>query len=307
MKNINISIIIINYNVAKEVDNCINSLINVIRDNYEILVVDNNSSDRDIELLSEKYKNVKFFFLKENLGFARANNYAVDFCKYENILFVNPDTIIIEDFITTIINFIELNPKAGACGPMLLNKDFSYQHSTGIKLGYIYEFCEAMMFIKILRYFYKKILLKNIKNNKPVKVSWLSAACLIMSKNVFRNAGGFNPDFFLNYEDIDLCERIRKAGFTNYYFPFLKCIHLDQKSQTKNLEDYVFNRYRGRIIYGKIHYALFKRKIINSFHIVGLILRIMLGKLFYSGKVHKDRTHGYIKALKLYFYEKRAN
>lgn len=110
-----VSIIIVSYNVCGELDECINSIFQVLKNiEFEILVVDNNSPDRKVENLQQKYPNAKFYFLNENLGFSMANNYAVQKSKSKYILILNPDTKFTEDFITPIIQFIENHDNVGA-------------------------------------------------------------------------------------------------------------------------------------------------------------------------------------------------
>ncbi len=296
-----ISILIINYNVAEEVVDCIVSIKkNFINVDYEIIVVDNCSTERKIEELIQIFPGVHFHLLKENLGFAGANNFAAEYAKGKYLLFLNPDTLVIEDFITPIINYIEKHQNMGACGPLLLNEDRTIQNSTGIKLGIIYEASEAFMLINLLRRIYNYLLSKKIKKTTPVAVRWLSAACLMVNKDTFIKIGKFNKEFFLNYEDIDLCERIAMKGYNNFYFPYLRCIHADQKSQSKNYTKFVYNRYYGRRIYAKFHYNFFKRNLINLIHIFGIILRILTGNFTYTGVEREQRIEGYKKSLKLY-------
>jgi GT2 family glycosyltransferase len=296
-----VSIIIINYNSSDLVINCINSVKNNIKSlPYEIIVVDNCSLPNEVNRIKEKIPEINLVFNKSNEGFAKANNLGVNCSKGDYILFLNPDTLVIEDFLTPIIDYILSNKEAGICGPKLIYENGAYQNSTGIRPGYLYEAAEAFMFINILRYFYNKRLSGRAIKGIPLEVSWLSAACFIMSREVFNTAGGFNSEFFLNYEDIDICGRVRKKGFKNYYFHYLSCIHLDQQSQSRNYESFVYNRYEGRVVYAKNNYYPLKRKIIGLFHISGIFLRLLVTGLFYSGKEKNDRLNGYKKALKLY-------
>ncbi len=297
-----LSVIIINYNVADLVEKCINSFKDHVKlpGQYEIIVVDNNSLERDIENLPGKYPEVKFIFNKNNLGFGQANNQAYAQSTGENILFLNPDTILVEDFISPILHFIHQNPRAGVCGPKLVNKDQSYQNSTGIRMGYLYEISEALMLINFLRYFYRVWLFKRIEKYDPVRISWMSAACMIIPGKILNEIGGFSPDYFLNYEDIDLCERIRKLDYDIYYFPKFRCIHLDHKSQKQNYEDFVYYRYASRIRYADHHYSFSKKHIVNFFHVLGLVLRIVFTSFVFTGIERNQRIKGYKRAFSLY-------
>src|ERR1035437_1457757 len=294
------TIIIVNYNVTEEIRDSLNSIFTFIKNNFEVIVVDNNSPDRNIESLKDLFPDVKFYFLSENLGFAKANNYAVKYSEGEYFVFLNPDTLLIEDFITPIISYMEKHPLAGACGPVLLNKDKSFQNSTGIELGFIYEICEAFMLIGFLRRIYNIWFRYKMNQHDPFEIKWLSAACLVVSKKVFCESGKFNSDFFLNYEDIDFCQRVRGSGYKIVSFPDLRCIHLDQKSQTKDLAKFIFSRYQGRLVYSNYHYKYVKRMAIRYIHIAGILIRILVTRIYYSGVESFTRTEGYKKSLKLY-------
>ena len=302
MNSITISFILVNYNVTDDLRNCLNSIYKIIKNDIEIIVVDNNSSDRGIESLQDLFKDVKFHFLTENIGFSNANNYAADFSSGEYLIFLNPDTILVDNFISPIISFLKGHSLIGACGPVLLNKDYSIQDSTGIELGYIYELCEAFMLIRFLRKIYNIWFRYKINQHDPFEVKWLSAACLVIPKKVFYNVGKFNSEFFLNYEDIDFCIRLRSSGYKNICFPDLRCIHLDQKSQTKDMTNFVFNRYMGRLIYAKCHYKIIKRNIIRYLHIIGIVVRILFSNIFYNGSEYLMRKEGYKKSLKIYWH-----
>jgi len=303
MSNIKTTIIIVNYNVAEEIRDSLNSIFEFIKNDIEVIVIDNNSPDRSIESLKDLFPDVKFHFLSENVGFAKANNYAVNYSEGEYLVLLNPDTILIEDFITPIISYMKNHPLVGACGPVLLNKDLSFQNSTGIKLGYIYEICEAFMLIGVLRKIYNIWFRFKMKQHDPFEIKWSSAACLVLSKKIFYESGQFNSEFFLNYEDIDFCQRIRDSGYKIMSFPDLKCIHLDQKSQTKDLAKFIFSRYQGRLVYSNYHYNCVKRIMIRYIHITGILIRILVTGIYYSGEESHIRKEGYKKSLKLYLNE----
>lgn len=298
----NLSVIIVNYNSAADLQVCLRSMYKYLNPIVpEVIVVDNNSPERDIEDLPALFPSVKFFLLKENLGFSKANNFAFNHAQFDNILFLNPDTIFFEDCVSDLINFIDSMPDAGACGVQLLNADKSFQFSFGKKLGFIYEAAEALMLIGLYRKIYYNSISKNFAKKGPFKVEWLSGAFLLLRKRTFETVGGFSDEFFLNYEDIDLCSMISKKGFTNYYFPRNKIIHLDSKSQKKNYERFVLNRYKSRLIFSRKHYSFLKRFFVRVIHILGLILRILTMDLFYKGKEKYQRKSGYKKSFLLYF------
>ncbi len=296
-----LSIIIVNYNVPDEVNECLKSIYKVHKNiNIEVILVDNNSTDKSIYDAVKDYYKINLIALDENVGFGRANNKGVENANGNYILFLNPDTILIQDFITPIIDFIEKNSTIGACAPMLVYPDSSYQTSTGFRMGLFYEFLEAFMLIGIYRKIMQSLYLKKMHDIKPVNAGWVSGACLIIKKSVFEKVGGFTEDYFLNYEDIDLCRKLELAGFSNYYFPYLKCIHSDHKSFDKNFSLLVYSRYKSRLVYAKHHYNYVIASLVRLIHIAGILSRLLFVNLLYSGYERKSSWYGYECSLKLY-------
>ncbi len=301
-----LSIVIVHYNTPVELIKCLRSVTQYLGDiNFEVIVVDNCSVDRTIENFKIEFPWVGFYFMKENLGYAKANNFAVNKSTGDFILLLNPDTELIEDCISPMLKFLEDNPAAGACGPMLVYKDGRFQNSCGGRMGIFYEIAEALMFINLYRRIWRmnKINLKN--NLHPVKVGWLSGACILVNRKLYEEVGGFSNKYFLNYEDIDLCARIEEKFFLNYYFPNLRCIHLDQTSQKKNYEGLVFTRYQSRLIYAKFHYNTVLSVFVRLIHIVGILLRLALVNFIYRNSERSERYAGYKRAFKLYTGLKR--
>jgi hypothetical protein len=294
-----IDIIIVNYNVQDQVSKCVDSIKLKTTGSF-INIIDNNSENRDAESLFLKYHEVKFRQLNANLGFAKANNIGAKLTDSEYLCFLNPDTIVTEDFITPIINFINKDPQAGVCAPMLVYEDGSYQSSSGFKMGVWYDFLEASYLIGLIRKSKKQKYLKTEKSMLPVEVGWVSGACMIVKRSIFEHVGGFSEDYFLNYEDIDLCRKIEDAGYTNFYFPSYKCTHLDHKSFDRNYELLVLSRYQSRLIYARLHYNFLQRIVSRFLHINGIIIRLFAVNIFYSGNERRSRLSGYLKALFLY-------
>jgi len=296
-----LTIIIINYNVCNEVDNCLESIYKLLKNiDFEVIVVDNNSPNRDILALESKYPQVNFEFLNENLGFGKANNYGINISKGKYILFLNPDTVIVQDFVSPIVDFIKNNKSAGACGPMLVYEDLNFQNSFGNRMGLLYETAEAFMFISAYRKLFRLLRKKDILAGNVIEVGWLSGACILIKTDLVKKVNGFDADYFLNYEDIDLCRKVEELGYNNYYFPAYKCIHLDHSSQNKNYENLVLTRYESRLVYSSKHYGIFSRSFVFCVHVIGILFRILTISFFFKGSEKSQRRRGYIQALKLY-------
>ena len=164
-----LSIIIVNYNVYDNIKKCIQSILdNLTGIEYELLIIDNNSVERDIDNITVDYPFVKYYKQNQNRGFASANNYGFTQASGEFILFLNPDTIYIENFLPAMINSYCNNTQSGAFGPMLLYEDMNYQTSSGMKMGFIFEFLESFNLIGLIRKSLKKKYLNSKIDRKSV-------------------------------------------------------------------------------------------------------------------------------------------
>jgi GT2 family glycosyltransferase len=269
------------------------------RSDFKIVIVDNSHSLSNVDFATT-FSNLKILTPEANLGFAKANNLAARQADSEYLCFLNPDTIVNEDFLTPIIEFISSNPDAGACAPMLVYEDGSYQSSAGDSMGLWYEFLEATMLIGLFRKQLRKRIESSLDASKPLDVGWVSGACMFIKQSVFESVGGFTEEYFLNYEDIDLCKKLESAGYRNYIFPGLKCTHLDHKSFDSNYELLVYSRYQSRLIYARLHYDIFTRWLVRSLHLAGLIVRLFLVNIQFHGSEKKSRRSGYWKSFLLY-------
>lgn len=299
-----LSIIIVNYNTYRQLINCLNSIISIISEiSYEIIVIDNNSEWNEIKGLNEIFPGIKCIRSDSNYGFAKANNIAVNNAIGKYLLFLNPDTILIDNFIPTFIEYLENNINTAIIAPMLLFENKLYQSSTGQKMNIFYDIQEAFYLTGFIRSIKGK---KYIKHNERVYfVSWVSAACMLITKNEFDKIGGFAESYFLNYEDIDLCTKVIESGKKVAYYPKYKCIHLDHKSFNNNYKLLITSRYKSRLIFNKLHLDIFQRLISWLILFTGLLTKIVFVSLFYSGPEKNSRKKGYLDSLNIFLSEYR--
>lgn len=276
-----VSIIIVNFNTMELISNCIQSIYKKTSEiDYEIIVVDNASADGSQQMITKKFPDVKLIELKENIGFGRANNKGVEVAKGRNILFLNPDTILINNAIKELSEFLDLNLKVGACGGNLYNEEMKPTHSFRRILPSIaYELNELLVYLP------EKILFgKNWEHNykeKSISVGYITGADLMTRNSLILKIGVFLPNYFMYFEETDLCYRIRKAGFKVASVPKAKIQHLEGKSFVN--ED--LNRMRisfseeSRQTYYKINYSLFYLRIVNLIYFINLSYKTHFLKL----------------------------
>lgn len=232
---INVSVIIVNYNTHKLLEQCLSSIFQQTRGcNYEVIVVDNNSSD-DSHSVASLFP-VKWIQSPENLGFGKANNLGVQHASGEYLFFLNSDTILTNDAISEFYDFAINNRgiKFGAIGCRLTGTDGNYTMSFG-------QFPS-------IRFEWEYLLGKLRKNSESTddkesakEVDFVTGADLFISKQLFDEIGGFDPNIFMYYEETDLQYRLNKKGYRQFVIPGPSIIHLEGGSfEHKGLS---FNRF----------------------------------------------------------------
>lgn len=230
-----VSVIIINYNTLELTKNTINSVIEKTKGlEYEIILVDNASTDGSIDFFEKEYKN-KIVFIKnnENLGFGKANNKGVEIAKGKYVFLLNSDTLLINNAIKILFDFMEKNNNCGACGGNLYSENLKPDHSTRFELPYMTLKTEIDLYLNFPKMLFLKLLKKRNDfnySNFPKKVGYIVGADLMLKKDVFLSVGGFDSDFFMYHEEVELLYRIVKKDYSIFSIPEAKIIHLGGKS-----------------------------------------------------------------------------
>lgn len=230
-----LTISIVNWNTKTLLKNCLNSIFqNYTGNDFEVIVVDNNSNDESFEMLEECFPRVKKIKNKENLGFGKANNQAMAIGKGKYILVLNPDIVIKKGSIEKMLDFLEKNKEAGAVGAKLVNPDGTLQMKGFYRkfpsLPQILLFKTALyrIFIHfpgiVSRYWEYQ------DTNIPHEVDQIPGACISVKREVLEKIGGFDEDYFIWYEDVDWCFRMKKAGWKLYYLPDAEIAHFGGQS-----------------------------------------------------------------------------
>lgn len=291
-----VSIIIVNYKTTHLIKDCIKSILSKTIDiSYEIIVVDNNSNDDFQQILTENFGNkVICLPLNENLGFGKANNAAIPLTKGRNILFLNPDTILINNAIKILSDFLDQNPDCGVCGANIynINKQPAYSHS----LLFPSIFYELDMVIKnnLSRMVYGKNIYFNFTQT-PIDVKHITGADMMVKRSVLSQISGFSPDFFMYFEDTELNYRIYNLGYRIMNVPTAKIIHLEGKSfnfSERRERTYFTGR---KIFFQKVHSTPYF-KFANAFYKIYILSAITINWCFRK----KENFHKYRNRLKIF-------
>ena len=223
-----VSILIVNWNSKDFLGPCLRSIErHAAGTGHEVLVIDSGSFDGCGELLAASFPRVRFIQSPANLGFAGANNEAVRQARGSRLLFLNPDTELESQAVSAMVEHLERSPDAGAVGCRLLNGDGSIQaccvQSFPTILGQLLNSELLMRLFPRWSLWGMPTLLE--PGRDPARVDVVSGACLMVRRSDFERVGGFSEDYFMYAEDVDLCHKLRQAGFVNYYLPQVTVRH----------------------------------------------------------------------------------
>ena len=269
-KQPDLSVIIVSYNTANLIGNCLKSIFEASNLTREVFVVDNASTDGSSDFIKDNFPSVHLAVNTENLGFAAANNQVLPQCKGKYIFFLNPDTEIMSDTFSEAISFMDANPRIGLAGTKIINPDGTLQWSVSYKYpGQRYTASEV--------------------SDLPGKIACVLGASMIGRSELIKKIGGFDEDFFLYGEDQDLCLRIRKLGHEIGYIDSAAVVHLGGQSEKNSLSSEVWKKkIRAEYIFYRKHYLPKTIKRISRANIIKAWWRIITLKLFVP--FAKDKT-----------------
>jgi GT2 family glycosyltransferase len=225
---IELSVIIVNWNSKDFVRGCLSSLYaNCKSVSFEAIVVDGGSFDGCGEMLAAAFPSAKFVQLEKNVGFAKANNFAVHHAGGRRLLFLNPDTELLEDSVQVLMEQLKALPKAGAVGCRLLNADRSLQLSSVMAFPTVLNQVINSDYLKTRFPNWKMWGIAPLfdKSRTPAAVEAISGACMLVDRKIFESVGGFTEEYFMYGEDVDLCFKISKAGYSVYHVPGTVMVH----------------------------------------------------------------------------------
>lgn len=224
-----VSIIIVNYHTRDLTAACIDSVFDKTQGiDFEVLLIDNASTDGSYERFSQDSR-IRYFYQQQNLGFGQANNIGIEQATGRNIFFLNSDTLLLNNAVKILSDYLDACPKVGACGGNLYTQDLQPNESFLRYRPSIYE--ELNLLLRnvpdLLRFG------RNLSFNhtgKPLKVGYITGADLMVKREVLQKTGYFDSRFFMYYEETELCHRIWKQHFDIHSQPQARIIHLSGAS-----------------------------------------------------------------------------
>ena len=244
-----LSVIIVNYNVRPYLTACLDSVQRALEGiESEVFVVDNHSDDDSVEVISRDYAWVHLINNRENLGFSKANNIAIRQAQGEYILLLNPDTVVAEETLKGVIDFMDQHPKAGGAGVRMHNADGTLAPESRRAIPTPFVAARKMLG------FTKRYYMSCLSWDAPAQIEVVSGAFMLLRHKAIYEVGMLDEDFFMYGEDIDLSYRLLQGGWQNWYLPY-DIVHYKGQSTSKSDFRYVHVFYQAMLIFFHKHYS----------------------------------------------------
>ncbi len=231
-----LSIIIVSYNVAAIMRDCLHSIVRETSTPHEIIIIDNASTDESCAMVEREFPNVHLIRNRDNQGFAKANNQGLREAKGEYVLFLNPDTIVLDHALDKMLGFLRHNAHIGLLGPHTFNAGGVTTQATALyHPSLMGAFHTHIPLWRLVPFWHPTLLGEYIPEGSGA-VDIVKGSCMLMRTALARDIGGMNELYFMYSEEVDLSEAVRKCGLMVYYYAEASIIHLGGAS-TESVSD----------------------------------------------------------------------
>jgi len=284
-----VSIVIVNWNTEHLLRNCLNSVFAMMTLNFEVIVIDNGSTDKSVYMCRHLFPQVKLIQNKMNLGFSKACNQGIQLSRANYVLLLNSDTIMTPLSVEIMVRLMRKDPSIGVVGCRLIKTDGSYQPS-------------CMNFPTIIRVLIERLLLYKLLSKFPrqakeppyifkaVECDWVVGACMLIRKKALKTAGIFDTSILMYGEEMELCYRIKSAKWKILFEPRVSIFHVESGSWNEKRYSPTFLKMNGMLLFFKKHYPYSSYIIVCLLTLIGAILRSLIWPILYLLKSEKRAT-----------------
>lgn len=255
---VKLSVIIVSYNVRDYLEQCLDSVFRAVKDiDAEVFVVDNDSKDSTVEMLTTRYPKARLIANHDNPGFSKANNQAIRESAGKYVLLLNPDTLVGEDLLADVLSYMDMHPDVGATAVKMLKQDgsFAMESRRGVPTPWT-SFCKMSGLGSLFprNKLFGRYYMQYLDKESVSEIEIISGACMFLRKSALDRVGLLDETFFMYGEDIDLSYRMLRAGYKNVYIPS-PILHYKGESTQKNSYRYVNAFYSAMLIFFRKHYG----------------------------------------------------
>lgn len=275
-----LSIIIVSWNVCKLLRQCLRSIKEQTRLSYEIIVVDNASTDGSADMVANEFPEVILIRNSKNRGFGAANNQGLAIARGQFVIFLNDDTEILDHALDKMVSYLEANPSTGIVGARLLNSDRTVQVGTARRFPDFKVL--ATMLLGLHSFLQKKIWLQDYylskENFRTTKlVDQVMGASLMTRRQLLKNIGSFDEHFWIWFEEVDLCKRFHDSGYKIAVLAPAEIIHHKGQSFAQQVKiKKFFHLSRSLIIYSYKHLPLYQPLLLIFLWPLGFIIALLV-------------------------------
>lgn len=280
---IDLTIIIVNYKSWGKLTLCLKSIQNQCHINTQIIVVDNFSNDNKFKDFQNKYKQVNWIENRNNLGFARGCNIGASHAESKWLLFLNPDTILDSNSLFSLIKYSNSNKEHRLIGIKQLNQNGSNTNAYGLFL----DIWTITGFLRIFNRIFRGLTYKKMNAEEISFPDWISGSFVLIRKTDFAKLNGWNENYWMYYEDMDLCRRAKRLNLKVSLFNNWKCIHYHGESSRKNKTITLMTKtevIKSSHIYIQNHFKSFYALSLHLTLIVSRFVNLLFGSIISSTK-----------------------
>jgi N-acetylglucosaminyl-diphospho-decaprenol L-rhamnosyltransferase len=277
-----IAIVIVNYNTCDYLRRCLASIHE--GDAAEVIVVDNASSDGSVEMVRVCFPHVTLWANKLNVGYGAAANEAFANCSTDYVLLLNSDTLLENDTAQRLKSYLDQHPQTALVGPRLSNADGTLQASCYPNPTPFYLFLEESLLGRLIAYLpgLSNRYLRTWRHDKVRAVPWVLGAAIAIRRDAFLSVGGFDPAFFMYFEEIDLCHRLRAAGWLIDFAPVTTILHAGGASTSQQYAKMQYRLFSSTQLFYRRHYTCWQLRFFRLLMIPPFMARLTLDALRYG-------------------------
>ena len=302
---LDLSIVIVNWNVRDLLRRCLHSILADLQTcRFEIIVVDNASTDGSVEMVHQEFPQVRLIASEVNLGYTGGNNRGIAASQGRYILLLNPDTEVVGDALPTMVAYMDAHPDVGALGPQLLNPDGSVQSSRrrfptlGTALVESTVIQQWWPDNRILRRYY----VQDRPDDAISEVDWVTGACILLRRQAVEQVGPLDDAFFMYSEELDWCRRARDAGWKVVYLPTARVIHHEGKSSEQVMPLRHIRFQRSKIHYFRKHHGRWAGTLLHAFLLLNyaylLVVESLKWLVGHKRELRAERVRAYSEVLR---------
>jgi GT2 family glycosyltransferase len=292
-----VAAVIVSFNTTEELRRCLRSLADHATLPLQVIVVDNASADLSREMVRREFATVLLLESEENLGFARAANRGLREARAPFVLFLNSDAEVRPGALETLVSLLDTRPELGVVAPRTVGTDGTIQVSSGPALTPLREWGQRRLVRGVRARVPAALAQAERIHGEEHEPAWVSAACLLARREALLAVGGFDEAFFLYEEDVDLCVRVRRAGWRILFTPAAEVLHHLGRSMAQAGSRADLEYHRSHILYYRKHNGWLPRVLLRA-HVFLLALSRWAAALG-PGKGRRGRRRDAVRLLQL--------